>query len=64
MQGVFSAMAAKLLKFQPVRVVAAVLLGGVIAFFAVSTRQVNDLAHIFLGHDILFSTYPAKAPLP
>jgi hypothetical protein len=50
MQGVFAASVAKLLQLNPIRIVAAVLVTGVVALFAIRAGEVNDLTHIFLCH--------------
>jgi hypothetical protein len=50
MQGVLLAALAILLELDAIRVVAAVLLGRVIALFAVDAGQVNDHAHVFFRH--------------
>ena len=47
MQPVTPAARAELLELQPVGIVPAVLLGGVIAFFAIDTGQRNDRTNIF-----------------
>src|SRR5262245_10629994 len=53
MQGVFLAATAVFLEFQPVRVVATILLGGVITLLAFDASEVNHLADIFLCHVVL-----------
>jgi hypothetical protein len=58
MQGVFLAAPAILVEFQAVGIVAAVLLGGVVAFFALRARKVNHHPHIFLCHFNLDMTQP------
>ena len=45
---VLSAARTVLLEFQTIRIVAAILLGGVIAFLAVTTLQGDHRANIFL----------------
>ena len=48
MQGVFPATRAKLAELEPIRIVAAILLGGVIALFAVIALKRNYGTNIFL----------------
>ncbi len=48
MQGVFPASRAKLAELQPIRIVATILLGGVVSLFAVIALKRNDWANIFL----------------
>jgi len=48
MQSMFSAVRAKLAELKPIRIVAAILLGGVISTFTVIALQRNDRSNIFL----------------
>jgi hypothetical protein len=56
MQGVFSATATEFLELNTIRIVAAILLGCVIAFLAVNASKVNDHANVFFSHVILCKT--------
>ena len=54
MQGMFSATLAKLLEFDPVRIVPAVLLGRVVPLLALRASEVNDHANILLRHTLYY----------
>ena len=48
MQGVFPATRAKLAELEPIRIVAAILLGGVVALFTITALKRDHGANIFL----------------
>jgi hypothetical protein len=53
MQGMLAAAIAEFLELQAIRVVAPILFAGVVPLFTLGASQVNDLANVLLGHDIL-----------
>jgi predicted membrane protein len=48
MQRMFSAPRAKFLKFDPIWIVAPILLGGIVPFFAIAALKRNHRANVFL----------------
>ena len=60
MQGVFPATRAKLAELEPIRIVAAILLGGVVPILALITLECNHRPDIFiLSHLNLPASYGA-----
>jgi len=53
MQGMFLAPMAVFVEFQPIRIVATILLSGVITLLALNASEVDHLTNIFLSHNFL-----------
>jgi len=48
MHGMLTAARAKLLEFKPIRIIAAILFGGVISILAIAALKRNNRANVFL----------------